>query len=73
MTTMDNRCASWLRQSLRWQRTGDAAFPYDIRTDVTTLILRLNDFPVEQQYTLIVNGEELCSFDDWPEAWDRAD
>ncbi|HWD28585.1 MAG TPA: hypothetical protein VG387_15545 [Rhizomicrobium sp.] len=31
--------------------------------------VRLNDFPDEPLYTLIVGGDEILHFDDWPTEW----
>lgn len=33
--------------------------------------LRLNDFPEEPLYTLIVDGKEIINFNDWPSKWRR--
>jgi len=33
--------------------------------------IRMNDFPDEPLYTLIVGGEERLHFDDWPKFWER--
>jgi hypothetical protein len=31
--------------------------------------VRINDFPDEPAFTLIVNGREVIHFDDWPAFW----
>jgi len=31
--------------------------------------IRLNDFPSEPAYTLIVERQEILHFNDWPECW----
>jgi len=33
--------------------------------------IRLNDFPDEPAYTLMIDIEEIIHFDDWPDFWDR--
>jgi hypothetical protein len=33
--------------------------------------IRINDFPDEPLYTLIVDGKEKLHFDDWPEFWEK--
>ena len=33
--------------------------------------VRLNDFPEEPLYTLIVDGEEIINFNEWPSEWGR--
>ena len=35
------------------------------------LCIRMNDFPEEPLYTLIINGEDIIHFDDWPKKWIR--
>lgn len=33
--------------------------------------VRLNDFPVEPLYTLLIDGFEVLHFDEWPNFWHR--
>lgn len=33
--------------------------------------IRMNDFPAEPLYTLIVDGNEIIHFNDWPENWSK--
>ena len=56
---------------LFWQPTGDARFPYAAHARNRRYVLRLNDFPAEPLYTLMLDGEALLDFDDWPSAWVR--
>jgi hypothetical protein len=39
--------------------------------DGQTWLVRLGDFPAEPFYTLLIDGIEVESFDDWPPAWTR--
>jgi len=50
----------------------DAEHPYETVFNGRELRLRVNDFPDDHLYTLIVDGDESISFDDWPETWVRA-
>ena len=34
-------------------------------------LIRINDFPDDHLYTLIVNDREVAHFDDWPLCWTR--
>ena len=57
--------------SIIWVKTEDALFPYESTFNSHTLMLRLNDFPEEPMYTLIVDNEDCESFDNWPSSWTR--
>lgn len=56
---------------IRWEHSGDGEFPYHAEVDGRTLTVRVNDFPAEQLYTLLVDGTELLDLDDWPTVWRR--
>ena len=32
-------------------------------------LVRMNDFPGEPLYTLLIDGTDIIHFDDWPEFW----
>ncbi|MEI7609614.1 MAG: hypothetical protein WCJ64_19715 [Rhodospirillaceae bacterium] len=60
-----------LVRPLRWRATGDALMPYAAAVAGSEWRLRVNDFPAEPFYTLLIDGREAGDFDDWPEAWQR--
>lgn len=35
------------------------------------LVVRMNDFPDNDAYTLFVAGNEIANFNNWPESWSR--
>ena len=57
------------RTTITWTHSGDGEFPYVADHDGHRLTIRLNDFPSEPLYSLIVNGAELATLEDWPPAW----
>jgi hypothetical protein len=61
----------YFKTNIRWDKTEDPFFPYKALINEILLKLRLNDFPEEPMYTLIVNNEAFESFDDWPSTWFR--
>ena len=63
--------ARWRASPLVWERTGDGEYPYRTRASECTLTLRVNDFPAEPLYTLLVDGQEIEDLEDWPPAWVR--
>jgi hypothetical protein len=56
---------------MMWKRTADPRYPFVSETEGKKCVIRLNDFPDSHLYTLIVNGKEVTSFDDWSEKWNR--
>ncbi len=56
---------------IEWAHTGDGEFPYTASVGGRTLRIRVNDFPAEPLYTLIVEGEDIEDLDDWPSAWKK--
>jgi RNA polymerase sigma-70 factor (ECF subfamily) len=60
-----------LNESITWEETTNPEYPYSAKIGQDNYVIRLNDFPDESLYTLIVNNEEVEDFDDWPEQWIR--
>jgi hypothetical protein len=60
-----------LTRFIAWEHTNDAGSPYRADLDGRSLALRVNDFPAEPIYTLVVDGVALVDLDDWPEGWRR--
>ena len=66
---MSTRVQNYLEMRIDWSRSPDPGYPYEAEYEGEKLAVRLNDFPDENLYTLIVNDEEVDDFDDWPELW----
>ncbi len=54
---------------LVWTHTGYGEIPYTTDVDGRRYTIRINDFPAEPMYTLLVDGGELMELEDWPAAW----
>ena len=54
-----------------WEHTGDGEFPYRATVNGAGLVVRVNDFPAEPLYSLLVNGRVAADLEDWPERWRR--
>lgn len=64
--------AGCLRRPLDWRRAaGSAEFPYEAMVDGLLWRIRVNDFPAEPLYTLLIADEEIGDLDDWPPSWRR--
>jgi uncharacterized protein YjaG (DUF416 family) len=60
-----------LARALSWKSTGDASYPWAAEVDGNIWRIRINDFPDELMYSLIIDGENAGDFHDWPEIWQR--
>jgi hypothetical protein len=57
--------------AIAWEHTGDGEFPYRATVDGAELAVRVNDFPAEPLYSLLVNGRAAFDLEDWPGRWGR--
>jgi hypothetical protein len=60
-----------LVRPVEWNFTGDVEVPWTAQMEGQTWQVRLNDFPDEWMYSLLVNGVEAGDFHDWPKVWQR--
>ena len=65
--------ASFAGLPIAWEHTGDGELPYRATVDGAELLVRVNDFPAEPLYSLLVNGRLECDLEDWPAPWVRPD
>lgn len=68
---MRTKKTNYLAKNINWERTTDPNHPFAAEFEDEKYVIRLNDFPDEHLYTLIVNGKEVISFDDWSAKWSR--
>src|SRR5262249_8474887 len=54
-----------------WRRTASAEVPYEAEVDGRRWVVRVNDFPAEPLYTLLVDGVAVENLEAWPKAWKR--
>ncbi|MEP7291249.1 MAG: hypothetical protein ABI835_05675 [Chloroflexota bacterium] len=59
------------RMAIQWEATGDGEFPYEAEVEGWRCLIRVNDFPAEPLYTLMIDGKEALMLEDWPAAWKR--
>jgi hypothetical protein len=62
---------SFTDRPIAWEHTGDGELPYRAEVGGAELLVRVNDFPAEPLYSLLVNGQLECDLEDWPERWVR--
>lgn len=60
-----------LNAEVAWKKGHNPVFPYVANFEGVNCIIRINDFPEEALYTLIIEDGETLDFDEWPPQWDR--
>jgi hypothetical protein len=60
-----------LARELSWRSTGDPIYPWAAEVDGNSWRVRVNDFPDELMYSLMIGSENAGDFHDWPETWQR--
>jgi hypothetical protein len=58
-----------LGRFIAWEYTDDAESPFSAELDGRSLAVRVNHLPAEPPYTLVGDGVDLISLDEWPDAW----
>jgi hypothetical protein len=59
----------YLSEKICWEEALNPEFPLKATHNGKKLRLRMNDFPAEPLYTLLVNDEEILDLDDLPANW----
>ena len=70
---MDIDLARLVTLPLIFSATGDGELPFATRFDDRTITIRINDFPAEPLYSVLVDGEAIADLDDWPAPWTKPD
>lgn len=60
-----------LARPLTWTSTGDPLQPWASEVDGEPWRVRVNDFPDELMYSLMIGVNHAGDFHDWPETWQR--
>jgi hypothetical protein len=68
---LDPAVAERQERAVFWQATGDLDIPWQAEVDGQIWQVRLNDFPDEWMYTLLIEGQVAGDLHDWPQAWNR--
>ncbi len=63
-----------IQQTIVWQKSeeNEGDIVYTAGEGDSCLKIRINDFPAEPLYSLIVGGEVVMHFDDWPDFWGQS-
>lgn len=62
---------TYFEAEIAWAKGSDPSYPYQTEMDGARLVIRLNDFPDENLYSLFVNDLAAGDFDEWPTHWTR--
>ena len=72
-----NTANDWLQhphlsRPVPWRTaSGEAYIMFEAEVGDSRWSVRLNDFPDEPCYTVLIDGDEVMHFDDWPSFWTR--
>lgn len=58
-----------LERLVTWHTTANAEYPYAAFVGDKIWTIRINDFPDEMLYSLLIDAEESLSFNSWPASW----
>ena len=61
----------FLRSDIVWRRAEgrDEGYVYSALVDGGRWFIRLNDFPDEPMFSLVVQNREVIHFNNWPSEW----
>lgn len=62
---MDARTA----RAVAWEASGDAEYPWRAVLDGHETRIRINDFPAEPLYSVIIAHQSVGELEDWPPTW----
>ena len=63
--------ARCLIDPIQWEAGRDGEFPFQTTIDGRRREIRVNDFPAEPLYTLIIDDQPVLDLEDWPAVWKR--
>jgi hypothetical protein len=63
--------ARCLIDPIQWEAGREGEFPYQVMIEGRHWEIRVNDFPAEPLYTLMIDGQEGFDLEDWPALWKR--
>jgi len=58
-----------LASAIVWYGTGNGEFPYEAEAFGVLFTVRINDFPAEPLYSILMGDQVLGDLEDWPPAW----
>ena len=68
---MSTKAQNYLEEKIIWKPGPTPLHPYRAEVEGEQCFIRINDFPDDPLYTLLVNEREVAHFDDWPQCWSR--
>ena len=78
MQRIENTANDWVSHPELWRPVswspwyGPGGVTWQAELEGCTWAVRENPVPDQSTYTLLINGQELMDFDDWPWIWRRA-
>jgi hypothetical protein len=60
-----------MSRSVAWKTTNELDYPWEATVEGKRWQVRINDFPDEVMYSLLIDGKKIDDFHDWPPGWER--
>ncbi len=57
------------KELIQWNLNNSNEYVYSTIIKNMKFLIRINEFPKESMYTLILEDIEVLDFDDWPNNW----
>ena len=64
------RAVPWVHAD-KAERSAEHWIVYKATVDGARWTIRMNDFPAELLYTLLINGDAIIHFNNWPTIWKK--
>lgn len=68
----EKQLEEWITKRVSWTRTGDIQYPWCAMVSDRSWRIKINDFPDEPLFTLVIEEKAIGDLEDWPKAWKRA-
>jgi hypothetical protein len=68
---MSTKAQNYLEEKIIWKPGPAPLYPYRAEFEGEQCLIRINDFPNDHLYTLLINAREVAHFDHWPQCWTR--
>ncbi len=63
--------AEYFAKNIQWEKGKDAVYPFCAKVENQDWQIKVNDYPEQEMFTLIINDKEIINFNNWPKNWHK--